>query len=202
MWGYFLLLLLLYVKVEFSSCHRDAEHKILCDVFMSAEWILNNFIKNKQLNEAVYGESSMVRFDGQGNINSLGYRCVDKLSGRAMVCTSRSGGHGADGCFSGSLVGTILCVCTPGKTGRSENCKTNELGGEAWHGGFRLVNQHLDRKKDLFRKVWQAFIESCTDGIQHKRGRADQLDALNNSVKVITEKLKKDGTYFYLGGGA
>ncbi|CCD14719.1 Variant surface glycoprotein [Trypanosoma congolense IL3000] len=198
---YVMLFSFIPLMVEFSLCHDNAEYRLLCNVFKSAEWALNNSIRNGQLKEAIHGESSKAQFDKQGTIKSLGIRCGGQLSGRAVVCTSRSGGHGGDGCFSRSLVGTILCVCTPGKTGINQNCGAIEFRDKMWHGGFGSAGQRLDEKKDLFRKVWQAFIKNCRNGVQYNRGTVGQLENLKKSIKSITESFKNSDSHFYLGGG-
>ncbi|CCD13004.1 Variant surface glycoprotein [Trypanosoma congolense IL3000] len=178
---------------------------ILCDVYMAAKGILSNAgitdeAMQKDVKDAVYGnnkKNAQIKYSGHVEKASL---CGNSFHGRGFLCKYKRGG----GCLSQSVLGTFLCVCTPGLGSANDKlCGVNlsEYGGQTWSGGWR-DNDVLD-KTQLFKKVLDNIKYNCTQENGNSQNQLDELGKLEKAVQKIREKVQR-GTfgdiYFYLGG--
>ncbi|CCD12689.1 Variant surface glycoprotein [Trypanosoma congolense IL3000] len=184
--------------VELGMCshvvgHNENVKDILCRVYTVAQNILNNAnaqpgFSLKQLESAIFGTRGKAYF-GMGV--QFPYKCNNKPSGRGVLCNF----DGGSGCFAESLLGTFMCVCTPGDESPSNLCGLSDWGDEKWSGG-----QYWDRNAGaLFRKVWDKIIKNCSVENENVKDGAKLLEILEDAVNETTKKLKQGSGFSYLG---
>ncbi|CCD11941.1 unnamed protein product [Trypanosoma congolense IL3000] len=156
----------------------------------------------QNLDEVIYGKHSRARFDNDGKVEPT-WKCGVPQNGRSVLCHHHKRGSGWDGCFSESLVGTIICICTPGKKGNSiaSLCGANIT---QYRGTWWGSTHTLEDKKSLFKEVWNTTIQKCLVESKSNRHGARGWERLEKSLTEIKNNLTpgKIGKITYLGGNA
>ncbi|CCD15255.1 Variant surface glycoprotein [Trypanosoma congolense IL3000] len=190
-------------KVTGESGYNIEESKILCDLLGAVEDVRKNIILREalkdSLKDAIYGSAHHnALIEGGGRVVKS-RSCGKSFFGRGVFCNHKRG----DGCFAQSLIGTFLCVCTPGQINRDRSLcgvGVQRYGRTTWSGGF-VVSQNTQA---LFEKVFDKVIKNCNGGSQNNQGNAEKLKQLRSALETFNEKLKP-GTisgkiFLYFGG--
>ncbi|CCD13439.1 Variant surface glycoprotein [Trypanosoma congolense IL3000] len=208
MWGKIMaLMVLLSVRCLGDRGYDDGIFSKLCDVVRKTRALYRlqeaNSTVKKTLEQAIYGTQTTALFNDDGNVEISGNCGSQKM--RNLLCTYHSGGlmmYGKGGCFAESLLGTIMCVCTPGsfKSNIGSLCgaDTKKYNGKTWWGRW------LDSKeqKELIKEVWEEVKENCPEDGGYKLQDEEKLNDLKRSLDTLRETLKPTIglNLFYLGG--
>ncbi|CCD13365.1 Variant surface glycoprotein [Trypanosoma congolense IL3000] len=152
------------------------------------------------LGQALYGEDGIVSFDKDGSVLTV-YGCGFGLVGRSEYCSHMRGGvlaRNGNGCFSHSLLGTFLCLCTNGKKGDKDLCGLKNVGdGAIWTGDINGGHE-----KSLLKKVWGEIKVQCIEKKKSTLSISEECENVENAVKKIKEQARQStiNGYVTLGG--
>ncbi|CCD15044.1 unnamed protein product, partial [Trypanosoma congolense IL3000] len=156
--------------------YNNKTKELLCEVYKTAERVLNTTSSTyehlkEDIEVALYGKKDRAKFDKDGNVE-LHLNCANTQYSRSLFCNyykihqSLRGGSRGDGCFSESLVGTIMCVCSPGDNVGNSLCgvSVTEYNGRRWSGMWSGSNTN----SYLFKDVWEKVIGKCKESVIDK----------------------------------
>ncbi|CCD15055.1 unnamed protein product [Trypanosoma congolense IL3000] len=186
--------LLVMGKGDNVGYHKKTK-ELLCEVYKTAERVLNTTSSTyehlkKDIELALYGKKDRAKFDKGGNVE-LPLNCANTQYSRSLFCNYYKiyqwlcwGSRGGC-CFSESLVGTIMCVSSPGDDVGNSLCgvSVTEYNGRRWSGRWSGSNTN----SDLFKDVWEKVIGKCKEESVIDKSDIKQLEKLINAA----EKLKK-----------
>ncbi|CCD14388.1 Variant surface glycoprotein [Trypanosoma congolense IL3000] len=189
---YFLFLAMRVIPV---GSHDNVFQK-LCDITEKAFLLLklskNNAQVNQSLEAAIYGTDDRAHFDRDGGLTST-KGCSIWNYGRSQVCNFQNSG----GCFAESLLGSLLCLCIPGKSDAKNMCGVDDLDTSAFWSGW----SGPDEKENLFKNVWGNIKKKCTKEYGNVIGGEKNLKELKSAVDTIRDDAIRDyNGYFYFGG--
>ncbi|CCD14596.1 Variant surface glycoprotein [Trypanosoma congolense IL3000] len=203
MWRRLFLFLFLTLKVSPVDDYNKDVFNNLCGITKRASSILRlqewNANVKHDLEEAIYGKRERAQFNKDGEVD-FGGDCDLFDSGRSQLCSFKGRGNqgtGRNGCFADSLIGTVLCICTPGNNNPKDLCSLGGLETVGVWSGWEL----REHEKNLFKKVWEKIKERCTSVTRSELIREDHSRTLKKAVTNVTSKLRYDNKgYFYLSG--
>ncbi|CCD16829.1 Variant surface glycoprotein [Trypanosoma congolense IL3000] len=194
----------IFLEVGSGNGINGEVYDLLCNVTGSASALLKlnegDGVVQSTLGDAVYGKGSRAQFSPTGTV-SLSRRFGVSPTGRGPLCTYYRGTQARvmDGCFTESLFGVLMCVCTPGEGSSGNLCgvEISKYKGGVWSSNF---NRALPT--DLLNEVWEKVIKNCTGS-----GAGQDIAQYVEDLKIAVNKVRNSLTsgkishtdYFYLG---
>ncbi|CCD14718.1 Variant surface glycoprotein [Trypanosoma congolense IL3000] len=182
-----------------DGTNKDAFDKLCAIVENMSALMEKHSVAKSSLEQALYGEDRMASFDKDGSVSTV-HGCGFGSLGRSEYCSHMQGGgltRNGNSCFSHSLLGTFLCLCTKGRTGDKDLCGLNNAGGGAGWTSWSGYEQ------GLFQKVWTKIKQKCIENNKTSAGTSVDLGSLENALNEIKQNTKppngKAG-YVTLGG--
>ncbi|CCD12797.1 Variant surface glycoprotein [Trypanosoma congolense IL3000] len=209
MWCRNVLLVLTFLHFDTITGEYNItkHHRLLCDVFEKAQKVLRLYGGNgnmtDSLKDAIYGTKSTALFEQGGKV-IVNEECNKNSNGRDDFCKFHKGISYGRGCFAGSLVGTLMCLCTPGSNDAINVCGVAASQyGQKWVGSEKRSEQNAH----LFQKVWEKVVRDCHGKNEDGKNSEEVLANLEKAAKAVQEKLEQrnvtstdNSIYFYLGG--
>ncbi|CCD13223.1 Variant surface glycoprotein [Trypanosoma congolense IL3000] len=186
------------VSLEAGGSDDDLFDK-LCNMTKLASALVSMEGKSRKLSEAVYGMQRRGQFRTTGDV-SLGVGCARPRT-RNTLCTHyrfEPLARGPDGCFAESLLGTLLCICTPPESGQSSFFCHDKFGpsGSGWTGPWGQAKHN-----DLFKDLWNHVLQGCLVPDRTLGNTFLEIGQLEQALASINGSLKKgqQPAFLYLG---